>query len=151
MSEAKVLIKVGGFEFSGEGDQEWVSKQLDKILAKAHELVNLAPPPAAEEAKGEHHKPMGADAGIAKKTLPAFLSEKGTGKNQIKKFLVTAIWLEAKGKARLSTGDVSKALKDANQSKLSNPSECLNQNISKGHCEKDGKEFFVTAEGKASL
>ncbi|MBI5406239.1 MAG: hypothetical protein HZA18_00915 [Nitrospirae bacterium] len=151
MGEAKVHIKVGEFEFSGEGDQEWVAKQLDKILAKADELISLTPPPASEEAKSEHHKPMGSDAGIAKKTLPAFLSEKGATKNQIKKFLATAIWLEAKGKARLSTGEISKAIKDANQSKLSNPSECLKQNISKGYCEKDGKEFFVTAEGKASL
>lgn len=149
MGEAKVFIKVGGFEFSGEGDQEWVAKQLDKILAKADELTNLSPP--VREAPAENHKPMGIDAGIAKKALRAFLSEKGATKNQIKKFLVTAIWLEAKGKARLSTGDISKALKDANQSKLSNPSECLKQNVSKGYCEKDDKEFFVTVEGKASL
>jgi hypothetical protein len=150
MGESKALIKVGGFEFSGEGDQEWVAKQLDKILSKAEDLINLSPPPTELEDK-EHHKPMGADAGIAKKTLPAFLTEKGAAKNQIKKFLATAVWLEAKGKARLSTGDISKALKDSNQSKLSNPSECLKQNISKGHCEKDGKEFFVTAEGKTAL
>ena len=151
MSEAKVLIKVGEFEFSGEGDQEWVSKQLDKILAKVEDLINLSPPPAAEAAKDTHHKPMGADSEIARKTLPSFLSEKAANKNQNKKFLVTAIWLESKGKSRLSTGDVARALKDANQNRLSNPSECLKQNISKGFCEKDGKDFFVTSEGKASL
>lgn len=151
MSEAKVFIKVGGFEFSGEGDQEWVAKQLDKILTKADELVNLSPPSASEVVKTEHHKPMGTDAGIAKMTLPSFLSDKTATKNQTKKFLATAIWLEAKGKSRMGTGDIARALKDANQNRLSNPSECLNQNIAKGYCEKDGKDFFVTSEGKASL
>jgi len=51
----------------------------------------------------------------------------------------------------LTTGDVSKALKDSNQSRLGNPSQCLNDNVSKGYCEKDGKQFFVTQEGKVSL
>jgi len=32
MSEAKIEIKVGQIEFSGQGEQEWVAKQLDKIL-----------------------------------------------------------------------------------------------------------------------
>jgi len=27
----------------------------------------------------------------------------------------------------------------------------LNKNVAKGHCEKDGKDFFVTTEGETSL
>jgi hypothetical protein len=46
---------------------------------------------------------------------------------------------------------VSKALNDANQKRLGNPAECLNQNVAKGYCEKDGKQFFVTDDGKSSL
>ena len=35
--------------------------------------------------------------------------------------------------------------------KLSNPSDSLNSNVGKGYCEKDGKHFFVTPEGRQSL
>jgi len=150
MSEAKIEIKIGQIEFSGNGQQEWVAKQLDKILAKAEDLITLAPPP--EQPAGDNkHKPMKKDLSIAEKTLPSFLSEKNATKSQIKKFLATAVWLEAKGEKRLSTGDITRALKDSNQSRLGNPSDCLNKNVSKGFCEKDGREFFVTQEGKKSL
>lgn len=94
---------------------------------------------------------MGPDPQIAAKTLAVFLKEKNATRNQVKKCLATAIWLEAKGKQRMTTSDVTKALKDSNQARLGNASDCLNQNVSKGYCEKDGKEFFVTDEGKSSL
>ena len=83
--------------------------------------------------------------------MATFLKEKGATTKQVLKFLATAVWIESKGKQRLSTGDITKALKDSNQSKLGNPAECLNQNVKKGFCEKDGSEFFVTTEGKDSL
>lgn len=151
MSDAKIDIKIGQVQFSGEGEQDWVAKQLDKIIAQAEKLIQLSPPekPAGDE--GGHHKPMGTDSAIAKKTLPVFLSEKNATKNQVKKFLATAVWLEAKGKEKLTTRDVSTALSDSRQSRLGNPSDCLNQNVAKGYCEKDGKEFFVTDEGKKLL
>jgi len=155
MADAKIEIKVGQIEFSGEGEQDWVAKQLDKILAKAEDLITLAAPPEQPDPQQpdpeQQHKPMAADSGIAKKTLPSFLTEKQATSNQVQKFLVTAVWLEAKAKTRISTSEVSKALKDSQQSRLSNPSKCLNRNVGKGFCEKDGKKFFVTQEGKASI
>jgi hypothetical protein len=51
----------------------------------------------------------------------------------------------------MKTGDVTKALKGAHQSRIGNPADCLNQNVQKGYCEKDGGEFFVTDDGKQSL
>ncbi len=51
----------------------------------------------------------------------------------------------------MMSGDVVKALKESQQSRMGNPSEVLNQNIHKGHCERDGKEFFVTQEGRDSF
>ena len=150
MSEAKIEIKIGQIEFSGEGQPEWVAKQLDKILAKAEDLIAIAPPPE-QTPDGTQPKPMGKDATIAGKTLPSFLTDKNVTRSQIRKFLATSVWLEAKGKKRLTTGDVTKALKESNQSRLANPSDCLNKNVSKGFCEKDGREFFVTQEGKKSL
>jgi hypothetical protein len=65
--------------------------------------------------------------------------------------LATAAWLYLKGKERLTTSDVVKALKDNHQSRLGNPADCLNQNVGKGLCEKDGAEFFITAEGFTAL
>ncbi|WP_183577862.1 hypothetical protein HDF18_10525 [Mucilaginibacter sp. X5P1] len=41
MSDSKIQIKVGIVEFSGEGNQDWLAKQLDKILEKIPELLKL--------------------------------------------------------------------------------------------------------------
>lgn len=153
MSEAKIEIKIGEITFSGQGEPDWVAKQLDKILAQAEKLIKLAPP-ASNDDGGEDEggqKPMGKDPSIAKKTLPAFLQEKNAGSNQVKRFLATAVWLEAKGQSRLATADVTKALSGAKQKRLNNPADCLNKNVGKGYCEKDGKQFFVTDDGKRSL
>jgi len=38
MSDTKIEIKIGEISFSGEGNQDWLSGQLDKILDKASEL-----------------------------------------------------------------------------------------------------------------
>jgi len=151
MSEAKIDIKIGQIQFSGEGDQDWVGKQLDKIIAQADKLIKLAPS-SEENVRGSgDHTPMVADVTIVKKTLPAFLGEKGATTNQNRRFLATAVWLDAKGKKRLQTRDVAGALKSANQARLGNPADCLNRNVSKGYCEKDGNQFFVTDEGRKSL
>lgn len=151
MSESKIEIKIGQITFSGQGEPEWVAKQLDKILSQAEKLIQLVPL-AEDSGSGDGgQRPMGRDTAIAKKTLPAFLQEKNATRNQVKKFLAAAVWLEAKGQNRLTTADVTKALKDANQTRLGNPADCLNKNVNKGHCEKDGKQFFVTDDGKNSL
>lgn len=151
MADGKIEITVGGISFVGEGETKWVSVQLDKILAKIPELMKIAPqesPPKRAAAQGA--PPMGKDSAIAKKTLPAFLREKSPT-SQTKKFLATAVWLEAEGATRISTSDVITALKKSKQSKLANASNCLAQNVTKGYCEKDDKQFFVTQDGKESL
>jgi hypothetical protein len=84
-------------------------------------------------------------------TLASYLQKSKAGKNQVKRFLATAHWLQLKGSKNLKTGDVSKALKDHHQSKLTNASDCLNQNVTKGFCEKDGDGFYVTPDGLDSL
>ncbi len=85
-------------------------------------------------------------------TLPNFLRDKSVADNQVKKFLATAVWLhDTTGKDRLTTTDVRNALKRSNQTKLNNPSDVLNQNVGKGHAEKDGDGFFITEPGRASL
>ena len=155
MSESKIELTVGAVSFSGEGNEKWVAEQLDKILENVPDLLRVKPQIRAHQPKAgtptSQHEPMSPAPDIAKKTLPAFLTEKNATTIQVKKFLATAVWLEAKGKARMTTRDVSSALKKAKQKSLSNPADCLNQNIKKGYCEKDGSEFFVIETGKNSL
>jgi len=153
MPDARIEFTIGGISFVGEGEQGWVAEQLDKILEKAPDLIKLAPKKQASRTTAtESHGPTeGTDATIAKKTLPVFLNEKDATKNQLNKFLATAIWLHAKGKNRLKTSDITAALKDAQQTRLGNPSDCLNKNVKKGYIEKDGTEFFVTQEGRSFL
>jgi hypothetical protein len=155
MTEGKITFKVGVIEFSAEGEQEWVAQQLDKNLVKSPELMNVVPqiipPQVSAQLVHTTHSPMVADPEIANKPLASFLKEKDSTTNQNKKFLATAVWLEARGKNRLTPKDIAKALKESNQSRLGNASQCLNNNVNKGYCERDGKEFFVTEDGKNSL
>jgi hypothetical protein len=153
MSDSKIQIKVGIVEFSGEGNQEWLATQLDKILAKVPELlkIELSTPPKATS-PGNAGTANNGHAGEKPANLATYLKDKNATSNQVKKFLATAAYLQLNGKDRLSTSDVSNALKDAKQTKLNNPSDCLNQNVRKGHCEKDGaKQFFVTSNGFTEL
>jgi len=141
-------------EFSGEGEQDWLALQLDKIIAKVPELlkIELASPENGIDG-------FGKDKSISPKDNPSFnisslatwLKEKGATTNQTKKFLATATYVQIGGKNRIATNDIVAALKKSNQSKLTNPSDCLNKNVAKGLCEKDGTEFFVTVEGLAEF
>lgn len=149
MAEAKIEIKVGTFSFTGEGTEKWLSGELDKLLTKLPELVEIAPPENKDD-------DAGAGAKVKKNgklgTLANFLRDKTATDSQVKKFLATAAWLhDTTGKDRLTTGEVKNALRKANQPKVNNPSDALNQNVGKGHAEKDGGSFFITDPGRASL
>ena len=151
METTKIEIRIGEIHFLGEGSPDWLEKQLDKILEKAELLskitVNL-----------NNKDGMMSDSSIGDKSieqkhqpLAAFLKSKNATSNQVLKFLATSMWLQLGGKERLKTSDVTTALSKANQKKLNNASDCLGQNITKGHCEREGNEFFVTPEGRAKL
>jgi hypothetical protein len=149
MNNVKIQIKVGDVEFTGEGEQEWVATQLDRVLKAAPAIAGARP---ATQSRSESSDP-GAEnnTSATSQTLASFLRDKNAATNQVRKFLATAVWLHARGKRRLTTADVTRALKDSSQTRLGNPADCLNKNVAKGHCEKDGKEFFVTTEGNSSM
>lgn len=151
MSQSKIAIKIGQIEFTGEAEQEWLAKQLDKILSQAEKLIKIAPIPPAHGSDADAGGQDANDKAIASQTLAAFLKSKNANKNQNKKFLATAVWLQAKGATRLETKQVTKALRDASQPRIGNAADTLSQNIGKGYCEKDGNQFFVTDEGRQSL
>src|SRR5688572_25859334 len=115
MAESKVVIKIGAIEFSGEGDPAWIEKQLDKVIEKASDLIRAMPGEPSANLGG-----MTPTLGVAKKPLGSFLREKGALENQNKRFLAVAVWLEAKGKNRLETSDITKTLRENNQSRLGN-------------------------------
>jgi hypothetical protein len=153
MSISKIEVKIGEFSFSGEGNEEWLSGQLDKILEKAETIIALTPAVNTQPSSSSQHQAadFSGNSSIASKSLANFLKEKNATVVQNSKFLATAAWLETKGRKRLTTSEVSLALKDASQTKLNNPSQNLDQNVKKGYCEKDGNQFFVTQEGKDIL
>ena len=154
MANAKIDFTIGGISFSGEGEESWLANQLDKIIEKAADLIKIVPSPQViTEGAGTTttHEAAKEDTAIAAHTLPSFLKEKNATRAQTKKFLATAIWLQSKGKERMLTSDITQALKDSNQSRLANASRELAMNITSGFVERDGKQFFVTDQGKTSL
>lgn len=157
MADSKIEIKVGSISFSGEGSGDWLSKQLDKVLAKIPELVAVAPPetpangntgggnpPAAGGAQPQHGRASG--------TLAAFLKAKNANDSQTRKFLATAVWLhDAEHKDRVRTKDITEALSIHKQGSLTNASSCLAENAKRGHCVREGRLFYVTDEGRDTL
>jgi len=151
MENAKIEIKIGEILFIGEGSSTWLEKQLDKILNKTDALIKLSNSINKKNDDSTTPSLKSLNNEIVSQTLIAFLKSKNAATNQTKKFLATALWLEAKGNDRIKTSEISSALKEAKQTKLGNPSDCLKNNISKGFCQKDGDAFFVTEEGRNSF
>jgi phage-related protein len=151
MADAKIEIKVGAVSFSGEGDGKWLSEQLDKVIEKLPQLANVAPvePESSGRTGGDAHAHQGKkNVG----TLASFLTAKNAKTNKTRKFLATAVWLhDVTGANRLATGDVKKALGQHNQGAVGNASQCLVQNNKQGFTAKDGKQFYVTPEGRAEI
>lgn len=149
MTEAptKIHMKIGGVEIDYEGREGFLDEKLPKLLNAVSALAKKVPIENGASDEGRNQK-SGTPSALS---LPSFLKEKSV-KSQNMRFLATAEWLHQKGAERIKTGDVTKALRDSKQKRLGNASECLNMNVSKGHCEKtSGGEFFVTDEGRQEL
>jgi len=143
----KIEVSLGSLTFSGEGEQSWLAEQLDKVLKAAPELARTQT--AAEvSVPGGGSSPEG---GAFTSSLASYIKEKGGESNQVDRFLISADWLRRRGVAKLGAAVISKALLDNHQKRLANPADCLNKNVSKGFCEKTGKDFFITPEGLKKL
>lgn len=154
MNNSKIELRIGSIDFSGEGEENWVASQLDKILEKVPALLEIAVThDDAMTGTNNSSEPQSTSlsSSALKTSLPKFLKEKNATKSQLERFLATAEWLTQRGTKMMTTTDVTGALKKNHQPRLGNPSECLNQNVKKGFCEKDGKKFFVTPDGRESL
>lgn len=151
MPNGKVEVKFGTFSFAGEGEETWLASQLDKILEHVPAILKLADQEIGENGSDGQESSDEEVVNPTAEPLGTFLKNKKVGANQTQTFLATAIWLRAKGKKILKTGDVVKALADNHQNKLKNASQCLNDNVKKGFCEKQGKDFYITPQGLESI
>lgn len=154
MSDSKIEIKVGSISFSGEGDGAWLSEQLDKVLAKIPELAAMTPTEIAENGGNGGNPPVvpGVQHGQVSGTLASFLKTANASESQTRKFLATALWLhDVEQRNRVTTNDVTGALSKHKQGKLTNASNCLAENAKRGYCVREGKQFYVTNEGRESL
>ena len=140
MANARIEFKIGNIEFVSEGEQEWVTDQLDKMLER---LPNL-------EAEGKKMPVKQVTQPVVASVQPTentdlFTSQKTN--RAIRKFLGTAVWLQSNGQQTIKTKEVTDALRSARQVKITNPSHQLNQNIAQGFCQKEGRGFYVTPQG----
>ena len=177
MSEAKIDFSFDNLHFSCEGDKNWVEIQLNqvlnriqglngaKILAKPDKVNSQLSQPAVgevsidgateaeEKAKGKRGRKAKVVIAEPIAEVPSgdqlyeFLKDKNADKNQVKKFLATAVYLHSQGEEKFSTPRISKSLKASRIEKLLNASDCLNKNEKKGFCIKDDKEFILTEAG----
>lgn len=140
----KIRIKVGGIEVDYEDSEDFLDEKLHKLISEVSALAKEAP--IENSNNGSNNNRGGTPS-----TLASFLKQKNP-KSQQMRFLATAEWIHQKDQIKTTeTSSVTKALKDNQQKRLSNPSDCLSKNIKDGYCQKDGKGFYVTDEGREAL
>ncbi len=180
MAESKIDFTFDNLHFSCEGEKDWVGAQLNLVLdripglnkpesfAKSEEVKPASSQAVAEDVLIE--EPLVTEVKEKRKRGPKpkvvaeplfeelsgdplseFLKEKNADKNQVKKFLATAVYMHSQGEEKFSTPMISKALKASHIEKLINASDCLNKNEKKGFCIKDEKEFILTDAGIRSI
>lgn len=145
MNNSKIEICVGTFKFTGEGDEKWLSLQLDKIIKELNNIIQIIPQdskPQSVDTTNSHTKTPGSIGSLAK-----LLKDNNAVSNQSKKFLGAAVYLSLKGQKTVKTSDVTSALRDAGQTRIGNPSDTLAKNIKKGFLEKVSDGFMVTVHG----
>ncbi len=175
MAESKIDFSFDNLHFSCEGDKEWVENQLNQILSripglnKSEAFIKSGKKPSlvkdsftgkiqssgkkelskdGRKHRSDNNSKSDSSAGDP---LYEFLREKNADKNQVRKFLATAVYLHSQGVEKFSTPIVSKLLKSSQIEKLINASDCLNKNEKKGFCIKDDKEFILTESGIRSI
>ena len=142
----KIKLTIGEVKFSGEGDQDWLGQQVTRLIDVAPKVQ------VANSTAGATSTPEPSRNGkTTTESLATYLKTKGADKVQTQRFLATAAWLQRRGESELTTRAVTKALQDNQQKRLGNASDCLNQNVSRGLCEKTANGFFITPEGLKHL
>jgi hypothetical protein len=147
MTEAHLAIEIGAMRFSAQGTETWVDEKFNAFIAQVKELGTRPSCAAKTSCGGDKTAEWLDDVG----PLAIFLKEANAGTSQNKRFLAAAVWLKRQGQTSIQTASVVKALAEAQQQRLGNPADILNQNVKKGFCVKAGDGFYVTPEGEESL
>jgi len=128
-----------------------VKKETEPAKRGRKSKIVEKPAPNVKEAKVKLTKPKPV-VEHTDSPLYQFIAEKKSTKNQVRKFLTTAVFLANNNNvSKLSTPMISRALKSYGIDKLQNASDCLNKNEKKGYCIKEGKEFIITENGYLSI
>jgi hypothetical protein len=152
MANARIEFKIGNIEFVGEGEQDWVTEQLDKVLTRIPELATESKKVTQKVATPTSSlKTPQVTEHSATENLSTFLRKRDAIDKQRRRFLGTAVWLQLRGQQMIKTKEVTDALRAARQVKITNPSHQLNQNISQGFCQKEGQGFYVTPQGVENI
>ena len=150
--KGRVEIKVGNLSFAAEGDQDWLAEQLTRIMSAAEPIISKSEVgDRRADASGAKSPGLDKSAGATATSLATYLKNAGGESKQVQRFLATAGWLFRRGAENLTTAAVSAALAEHHQKRLGNPADCLNQNVSKGYCEKRKDGFFITPEGWSAI
>lgn len=151
MTDAKIEFSIGSLSFSGQGSEKWLTEQLDKIIEAVPSLSDIAVV-GEEVVNSTQHQILKSESSEKFNTpLASHIKSKGGDRSQNDRFLATADWLRRRGNATIITTNVTKALSENQQKRLSNPSDALNQNVKKGFCEKNSEGFFITPDGLKHL
>ena len=155
MSDSKIQVKVGIVEFSGEGNQDWLAKQLDKILDKVPELLKI------EVGETEPSKGTGSDlgkTGVKKISGLSVLNIAGklNAKSGADVALAAAAYLHfVGGKAIFSRDELSSAMKEATgiykNSMLANLTKTLAQLEKNGTFNKSSNSYSLNASKVSEL
>ena len=165
MNNARIEFKIGNIEFVGEGDPDWVTEQLDKILDRIPNLATEStksipkttvqtPPPTVQAIQPAVNSDLFSTQSKNRaipENISTFLRKKDAIDKQRRKFLGTAVWLQLNGQQLIKTKDVTDVLRAARQVRITNPSHQLNQNIAQGFCQKEGRGFYVTPQGVENI
>lgn len=114
MSDSKIQIKVGIVEFSGEGNQDWLADQLDKILAKVPELlkIEMAAPQTNNLPNGAANLNGGGGQTI-QLSMTNVAAKLGSKSGQDLATAAGAYLCLVKGKSTFTRNEILAAMKDA--------------------------------------
>ena len=149
MADARIELEIGDLKFVAEGSEGWVDNKYQAFLERVGKLRTSVPSSSGTDETKESVEENDSKEPVV--PLAIFLKTKNVGANQNNRFLAAAMWLKRKGNTEVKTGDVVKALADAQQQRLGNPADILNQNVKKGYCVKTSDGFYITPEGEESL
>ena len=166
----KFKMKLGAAEIEFEGNPEFLKTEImptvEKILGMVESRADLqrtSEPPIVEQPKlqdgsieNKSASPPAFElpnenAGRTGSSLPSYLKLKNADNNETRRMLAAAGWLHIRGAKELTRSLVVDTLRETQQSKFSNPSKFVSENVSKGFCERTKTGFFVTPEGWQQL